>query len=217
MAPVREGGAGGSCACGAVKASGHDLCTPCAWEAGWHEASVVSGASEAYGSFGGLVRERVEACGDYLGRVLRHLGGSEVSRHYVASKAQALRDAAGRLVATCHDVEGWLKSCGVPVRRSADGEEWFEECGLVAGHGGAHDVGPAGSDLQVARDRAEGLARVTVGLADALGWLDQSPGGLVDPEELAGLEREHRELRGRVERLSVALAALRRPAVGEDA
>ena len=75
------------------------------------EPGVICGAEKAYGPYAEGMREAEASCADYLGRITRQLDGVP-SRHYVAEKAHALREAAGRLIALCHDVEGWLRFCG---------------------------------------------------------------------------------------------------------
>jgi len=194
--------------CGGSTGASHELCTGCAWERGWDEVRVVNGATEAYGPYAGFIRERVESCTDYLGRIARTLA-SRPSRHYVAEKAQMLRDAAGRLVAGCHDVEGWLRACGEKYRRDVDGDTWIEECALVAGHDGQHCGEGPRSTLEVARDLADKVAEASLGLADHLGWIMHDPGRLGDRDDLEGLGRRYGELRRHVDRLSAALAALR--------
>lgn len=196
------------CSCGAAKKTPHDLCTTCAWEQGWDEARVVSGADEVYGPYAGAIRDRVASCADYLGRITRQLSGTP-SRHYVAGKAHALRDAAGRLIGTCHDIEGWLRSCGEVIHRHDGEDSWTEECVLEAGHCGAHYADAPRSTLEIARTLAEKLAEASVGIADHLGWIAHTPGRLGDPFELEDLGRQYEELRRKVDRLSPALAALR--------
>jgi hypothetical protein len=178
-------------------------CTP---EQGGGEAGGVSGAEEVYGPYAGAIREGVASCADYLGRIGRQLEGVP-SRHYVAEKAHELRDAAGRLIGLCHDVEGWLRFCGAPVR-DLDGE-WSGECVLLAGHMGAHAAEVPRSALQVARSSAEAVAGSAVAISDHLGWIAHDPGRLEDPYEVEALARSCRELRRHVEALSPAVAALR--------
>jgi hypothetical protein len=177
------------------------VCTRCAWELGWSEASVLSGAEEAYGPFASGLQERVASCADYLGRITGQLAGRP-SRHYVTEKAQELRDAASRLVRTCHDVEGWLSACGATIRCEHDGEVCSSECALTTGHEGEHDANPRRSPVEVARDSAEDLADLAVGVADTLGWLSHYLQRLADRDEVEDFWRQQRELRRSVERLA---------------
>jgi hypothetical protein len=175
-------------------------------DVGCGEVREVAGAALAYGPFEEGIRQGVASCADYLGRIGRQLDGVP-SRHYVAEKAHALRGAAGRLVGLCHDVEGWLRQCGVEVLHP-DGE-WYEECVLAAGHGGDHAIEAPRSVLEAARDRADTAALVAVRMAHALGWLAHEPGRLGDPDELEDLGRIYRELRHGVDLVAPVLAALR--------
>lgn len=183
------------------------MCTPCAWERGWYEVRVVVPGGGPYGPYAGAVREAVASCADYLGRIGRVLrrGGD---REYVACKAIELRDAAGRLVGLCHDVEGWLKACGARTEHSDGEEHWSEECALESGHAGGHDAHPPRTALEVSRDAAGEMARVCVELADRLRWLVEDP-RRVGPGELEGLGRRQARLGRMGEDLSVALAGLR--------
>jgi len=198
----------GKCRCGGSKGCGHEMCTGCAWEEGFDEVRVVNGASEAYGPYAGFIRERVESCADYLRRINGQLA-RRPSRHYVAEKAQMLRDAAGRLVVGCHDVEGWLRACGEKVRREVNGDTLIEECALLAGHDGEHRGEAPRTALEVARDLADKVAESSLGVADHLGWIMHDPGRLGDRDDLEALGRGYGELRRVVDRLSPALAALR--------
>jgi hypothetical protein len=131
------------------------------------------------------------------------------SRHYVAEKAHELRDAAGRLIGLCHDVEGWLRQCGEVIHREDGGDAWTEECALVVGHCGEHRAHPPRTTLEVARDLAGKAAEASVGICDHLGWIAHDPVRLEDPYETEALGRSYGALRRGVERLSPALAALR--------
>jgi hypothetical protein len=174
---------------------------------------VVSGAEKAYGPYAGAIRERVASCADYLGRISRQLD-ADPSRHYVAEKAHELRDAAGRLIGLCHDVEGWLRLCGEAIRREDGGEAWTEECALPAGHDGEHCAHPPATTLEKARDLAGKAAEASVGISDHLGWIAHDPGRLQDPYEVEGLVVDsYGALRRYVEALSPALAALRAEAL----
>ena len=178
-------------------------CTP---EQGGGEAPGVSGAEAAYGPYAGAIREGVASCADYLGRIRRQLEGVP-SRHYVAEKVHELRDAAGRLIALCQDVEGWLRFCGEQVR-DQDGE-WSGECVLLRGHVGAHAAEVPRSALQVARDSAHAVVGTAVAVSDHLGWIAHDPARLEDPYEVEALARSYGELRRQVETLSPAVAAVR--------
>jgi hypothetical protein len=167
---------------------------------------AASGAEKAYGPYAEGIREAVASCADYLGRISRQLDG-DPSRHYVAEKAHALRDAAGRLIALCHDVEGWLRLCGQPVR-DRDGE-WYGECVLVRGHVGPHGAEVARSTLEVARDCADAVAGISTAISDHLGWIAHDPGRLEDPYETEDLARSYTELRRHVDTLAPAVGALR--------
>jgi hypothetical protein len=188
------------------KDSKKDVGRCCSPEQGGGEAGGVTGAEEVYGPYAGAIREGVASCADCLGRIGRQLEGVP-SRHYVAEKAHALRDAAGRLIGLCHDVEGWLRFCGEPVR-DRDGE-WSGECVQEAGHLGAHAAEVARSALEVARDSAEAVAGSAVAVSDHLGWIAYDPARLGDPYEAAVLMRSYGALRRSVEGLSPTLAALR--------
>jgi hypothetical protein len=169
---------------------------------------VVTAADQAYGSYAGAIRERVGSCADYLGRISRVLD-SHPDRRYVAGKAHELRDAAGRLVRTCHDVERWLRACGATILRH-DGEDvWSEECTLESGHAGEHCAERPRTNVEEARDGADRLADASVELADELRWIAQNPRWLGDPDELEDLGRRYQELRRELDRLSGALAGLR--------
>ena len=190
------------------KDSNKELGGCCTTEQGGGEPRTVCGAEEAYGPHAGAIREAVASCADYLGRITRQLDGA-LSRHYVAEKAHALRDAAGRLIALCHDVEGWLRECGEAIHREDGGEAWTEECVLVAGHDGQHSSHPPATTLELARDRTRKVAEASVGISDHLGWIADDPGRLGDPYEVEDLARSYKELRRHVEKLSPAVAALR--------
>ena len=184
---------------------GRKACSP---GPGCSEAGEACGAEEAYGAYAGAIRERVASCADYLGRISRQLE-AKPSRHYVAGKAHELRDAAGRLIALCHDVEGWLRECGEAIHQEDGGEAWTEECVLVAGHDGQHSSHPPATTLELARDLAGKVAEASVGISDHLGWIAHDPGRLGDPYEGEDLARSYGELRRHVEKLSPAVAALR--------
>jgi hypothetical protein len=125
----------------------------------------------------------------------------------VAEKAQALRRAAGGLVGACHDVEIWLRYCG---KRVPFGDSGFtDECVLAAGHGGDCTADASPSALEVARRGADGVAAVSNGLADCLGWLVHDPGRLGNPAELEELGRMYRKLHRDMDRLSPLLSAFR--------
>jgi hypothetical protein len=183
-------------------------CTACVCERGRDEPRVVSGAEEAYGPFAGVIRERVASCADYLGRISRQLD-AKPSRHYVAGKAHELRDAAGRLISLCQDVEGWLRQCGETIRREDGGDTWTEECVLPAGHYGEHRAHSPRTTLEAARDIAGKATEASVEISDHLGWIAHDPGRLGDPDDVEALGRSYEALRRGVERLSPALAALR--------
>ena len=181
-------------------------CTP---EQGGGEAPGVSGAEAAYGPYAGAIREGMASCADYLGRISRQLEATP-DRHYVAGKAHELRDAAGRLIALCHDVEGWLRECGEAIRREDGGEAWTEECVLPAGHfPPEHCAHPPRTTLDLARDLAGKVAEASVGICDHLGWIAHDPARLEEPDEVEHLARSYGELRRHVETLSPAVAALR--------
>jgi hypothetical protein len=127
----------------------------------------------------------------------------------VAEKAHELRDAAGRLIGLCHDVEGWLRLCGEAIRREDGGEAWTEECALPAGHDREHCADPPATTLEKARDLAGKVAEASVGIADHLGWIAHDPGRLGDPYEVEHVARSYAALRRHVDGLSPALAALR--------
>jgi hypothetical protein len=182
---------------------GRTACTP---GPGCSEAGQSCGADEAYGLYAGAIRDGVANCADYLDRIVRQLE-TRPSRHYVAEKAQLLRNAAGGLVGICHDVEIWLRYCGKPVPFGDSG--WTDECVLPAGHGGEHQADVAPSALEVARRGAVGLAAVSTELADVLGWLVHDPGRLGDRSELEELGRIYLGLSRDVDRLSPLLSALR--------
>jgi hypothetical protein len=188
--------------------STEEMRTPCVTEEGSGEPRAVCGAEKAYGPYAGAVREAVASCADYLGRISRQLDG-ERSRHYVAGKAHELRDAAMRLIALCHDVEGWLRECGEAIDREDGGEEWTEECALPTGHYGEHSAHPPRTSVEVARDLAGEVAEASVGICDHLGWIAHDPWRLGDPYELEDLGRSYEALRRHVDRLPAALAALR--------
>jgi hypothetical protein len=173
---------------------------------------VVSGAEEAYGPFAGAIRERVASCADYLGRISRQVE-TKPSRHYVAEKAHDLRDAAGRLIGLCHDVEGWLRQCGEAIHREDGADTWTEECVLPAGHYGEHRAHQPATKLALARDLAGEVAEASVEISDHLGWIAHDPGRLGDPYDVEALGRSYEALRRGVERLSPALAALRAAAL----
>src|SRR6266851_2411425 len=88
-----------------------------------------------YGEYRDYIRDLFASCEDYLGRIRRTLQGGQPSRHYVTEKAQALRNAASRLLAGCHDVEGWLRQCRQEfTEEDWEGEPYVSECELEAGH-----------------------------------------------------------------------------------
>jgi hypothetical protein len=185
-----------------------EACTACVCEQGCGEPRAVAGAEEAYGPYAGAIRERVASCADYLGRISRQLD-AKPSRHYVAEKAHALRDAAGRLIGLCHDVEGWLRQCGEAIHREDGDETWTEECVLPTGHYRDHWAHPPRTTLELARDLAGKVAEASLEISDHLGWIAHDPGRLGDPYDVEALGRSHEALRRGVERLSPALAALR--------
>jgi hypothetical protein len=170
--------------------------------------------SEAgYGPYAGAIRERVASCADYLGRITRQLEGNP-SRHYVAEKAHELRDAAGRLIALCHDVEGWLRQCGEAIHREDGGEAWTEECVLPGGHfPGEHCGNRPRTTFDLARDLAGKVAEASVGISDHLGWIAHVPARLHEPYEAQELVGSCGALRRYVEALSPALAELRAEAL----
>jgi hypothetical protein len=172
------------------------------------EPRVVSGPEKAYGPYAGAIREAVASCADYLGRISRQMDANP-SRHYVAEKAHALREAGGRLLGLCHDVEGWLRWCGEAIHREDGGEAWTEECVLVAGHYGEHCAHPPRTTLELARDLAGKVAEASVEISDRMGWIAHDPGRLGDPYDLEDLGAQYAALRRHVDKLSPALAALR--------
>ena len=184
-------------------------CTAHVSEQGCGEPQAVSGAEEAYGPYAGAIRERVASCADYLGRISRQLE-ARPDRHYVAGKARELRDAAGRLIALCDDVEGWLRQCGEAIRREEDGEAWIEDCVLPAGHfPPEHCARPPRTALEVARELAGRVAEASAGICDHLGWIAHDPWRLGDPCEGEHLIAGYGALRRRVGALLPALAVLR--------
>jgi hypothetical protein len=191
------------------KQPSEQACTACVSEQGCGEPRVVSGAEEAYGPYAGAIRERVSSCADYLGRISHQVEGRP-SRHYVAEKARDLRDAAGRLIALCDDVEGWLRQCGEAIRREEDGEAWIEDCVLPAGHfPPEHCARPPRTALEVARELAGRVAEASAGICDHLGWIAHDPWRLGDPCEGEHLIAGYGALRRRVDALAPALAVLR--------
>jgi hypothetical protein len=66
-----------------------------------------------WGEYQSYVEDALESCLDYAGRLQRSLRGDIApDRHYFLSKADALQEAATRLLACCEDVESLIEADG---------------------------------------------------------------------------------------------------------
>jgi hypothetical protein len=167
-------------------------------------------ALDVWGPYRNHIEDSTASCADYLGRIRKCLQGDvRPSRHYIADKAQALRDAADRLRQRCHDVEGWLKTClQVFSNAQDDGSILIDECTLPAGHAEPHASPRPASPLIRAREAAQELAERSVALADSLAWWSREPWQVLDADDLSDLRLELGDLRRRLTNATQAIDAL---------
>jgi hypothetical protein len=99
---------------------------------------------DPWGPYRATLEDHLDTCADYLGRLLRSLGGEIApDRHYFADKAHQLQTAARRMVRIVQDIDRWLGECGTTVEHDdAEGTRVIGECTLPAGHDGTHDEWP---------------------------------------------------------------------------
>lgn len=67
-----------------------------------------------WGEYQSYIRDALESCADYVGRLQRSLEGETApDRHYFVEKASALKEWATILLARCEETERWIEG-GTP-------------------------------------------------------------------------------------------------------
>jgi hypothetical protein len=67
-----------------------------------------------WGEYQTYIRDALERCDDYAGRLQRSIEGEIAQdRHYFVEKASALREWATILLARCEETERWIEG-GIP-------------------------------------------------------------------------------------------------------
>ncbi len=173
-------------------------------------------ARDPWGRFRYGAGETLRDCFDYADRLRRSLTGEIApDLHYFGSKAQALRDAATRLVHFHQDAERRLRYCDAAFDHTHHGEPFGDLCTLQAGHPGDHGHAQTAAmdrTLHRARDLARQAELLSDTLAEAVKELDPAAGITASDathQTLRELTQSLHALAADAERLAVAVTTVR--------